>query len=34
MIATGRAAAVLAANWDPSMIWYGGYLAGALLVVP
>jgi Short C-terminal domain len=32
MIATGRAAAVLAASWDPSIIWTGVYLAGALLV--
>ena len=30
MIATGRAAVVLAASWDPSIIWNGVYLAGAL----
>jgi len=31
MTATDRAA-VLAASWDPSIIWAGAYLAGALLV--
>lgn len=32
MIATGQPAAVLAASWDPSILWTGAYLAGALLV--
>lgn len=32
MITTGRAAVVLAATWDPSILWTGAYLAGALLV--
>jgi hypothetical protein len=32
MIATGQPAAFLAATWDPSILWTGAYLAGALLV--
>jgi hypothetical protein len=32
MIATGQPAAVGAASWDPSILWTGAYLAGALLV--
>jgi hypothetical protein len=32
MIATGQPATVLAASWDPSILWTGAYLAGALLV--
>jgi hypothetical protein len=32
MIATGRAVVLLAATWDPSILWTGAYLAGALLI--
>jgi hypothetical protein len=32
MIATGQPAAIGAASWDPSILWTGAYLAGALLV--
>jgi hypothetical protein len=32
MSTTGQTAVVLTASWDPSILWYGLYLAGALLV--
>jgi hypothetical protein len=32
MIATDRAVVLSAATWDPSILLYGAYLAGALLV--